>query len=98
MRFLRDDAQAAGDMPGNRALIGEEPAPEDVSTAHIVLTSVSVGAIVANIYLHSAAEAQWQTSAACKQQHCSDDGQQESQTEKRFAQFIHRQPLCAFLG
>jgi len=52
MRFLHRDAQTAGHLPDNPTLTHEEvvAAPEEISTTHIVLMSVSVGAIVANLY------------------------------------------------
>ena len=52
MRFLREDAGNMDESSGDLSLPHEElsRAPEDISTAHIILMSISVGAIVANIY------------------------------------------------
>ena len=58
MRFLRENtggqilSEAANSlMPtSSPTRDGPSPAPEDISLAHIILMSFSVGAIVANIY------------------------------------------------
>jgi predicted MFS family arabinose efflux permease len=52
MRFLRENAPAASDFAESPTLLREQsdPTPDDISTTHVALMSVSVGVIVANIY------------------------------------------------